>query len=121
MREDIQILCLLEGFPENRVTAAVREAVKRSLIGFYAVKHLLLACIERRPAHLDLSHYPRLNHSRQAKQCPLKLGRVNEVLRGFVAPHSLNWRAPAGSTPTLRRSTSTGAWASPDRDVQTPL
>ena len=55
-REYIQTLRLLEDFPENTVTAAV----KRRLIGFDAVKHLLLARIERRPVHLDLSRYPHL-------------------------------------------------------------
>ena len=54
------MLRLLEDFPERRVTAAVRDAVKRRLTGFDAVKHLLLARIERRPAHLDLSRYPHL-------------------------------------------------------------
>ena len=42
------------------MAAAVRDAVKRRLIGFDAVKHLLLARIERRPAHLDLARYPHL-------------------------------------------------------------
>ena len=59
-REYIQALRLLEDFPENQVTAAVQDAVTRRLIGFDAVKHLLLARIERRPAHLDLSRYPHL-------------------------------------------------------------
>ena len=59
-REYIQTLRLLEDFPERQVTAAVRDAVKRRLIGFDAVKHLLLARIERRPARLDLSRYPHL-------------------------------------------------------------
>ena len=48
-REYIQTLRLLEDFPERQVTAAVQDAVKRRLIGFDAVKHLLLARIERRP------------------------------------------------------------------------
>ena len=47
-------------FPENTVTAAVQDAVKRRLIGFDAVKHLLLARVEKRPANLDLSGYPHL-------------------------------------------------------------
>ncbi len=34
--------------------------MKRRLVGFDAVKHLLLARIERRPDHLDLSRYPHL-------------------------------------------------------------
>ena len=59
-REYIQVLRLHEDFPARQVAAAVRDAVKRRLIGFDAVKHLLLARIERRPAHLDLSRYPHL-------------------------------------------------------------
>ena len=55
-REYIQVLRLHEDFPERQVAAAVRDAVKRRLIGFDAVKHL----IERRPVHLDLSRYPHL-------------------------------------------------------------
>lgn len=54
------MLRLLEDFPEHRVTAAVRDAVKRRLLGFDAVKHLLLARIERRPAYLDLTRHPHL-------------------------------------------------------------
>ena len=42
------------------VTEAVRDAGTRRLIGFDAVKHLLLARIEKRPAHLDLTRYPHL-------------------------------------------------------------
>ena len=53
-------LRLLEDFSARQVTAAVRDAVKRGLIGFDAVKHLLLARIEMRPAHLDLMRYPHL-------------------------------------------------------------
>ena len=59
-REYIQTLRLLEDFPERQVTAAVRDAVARRLIGFDAVKHLLLARIQRRPATLDLTRYPHL-------------------------------------------------------------
>ena len=59
-REYIQVLRLHEDFPERQVAAAVRDAVKRRLIGFDAVKHLLLARIEKRPARLDLTRYPHL-------------------------------------------------------------
>ncbi len=59
-REYIQVLRLLEDFPEAQVTVAVRDAVKRRLLGFDAVKHLLLARIEKRPAQLDLTRYPHL-------------------------------------------------------------
>ena len=44
----------------DHAAVAVRDAVKRRLIGFDAVKHLLLARIEKRPARLDLSRYPHL-------------------------------------------------------------
>ena len=50
-REYIQVLRLHEDFPARQVAAAVRDAVKRRVIGFDAVKHLLLARIERRPFH----------------------------------------------------------------------
>ena len=59
-REYIQVLRLHEDFPARQVAAAVRDAVKRRLIGFDAVKHLLLARIEKRPARLDLTRYPHL-------------------------------------------------------------
>ena len=59
-REYIQILRLLEDFAERQVTEAVRGVARRRLIGFDAVKHLLLARTEKRPAHLDLSRYPHL-------------------------------------------------------------
>ena len=59
-RDYIQTLRLLEDFPERQVTAAVRDAVARRLVGFDAVKHLLLARIEKRPARLDLTRYPHL-------------------------------------------------------------
>ena len=48
-RDYIETLRLLEDFPVRQVTAAVQEAVARRLVGFDAVKHLLLARIERRP------------------------------------------------------------------------
>ena len=59
-REYIQTLRLLEDFAERQVTAAVQDAVTRRLTGFDAVKHLLLARIEKRPVHLELTRYPHL-------------------------------------------------------------
>ena len=41
----------------------LRNAVKRRLISFDAVEHLLLALIDKRPAHLDLTRSPHLTHS----------------------------------------------------------
>ncbi len=57
-REYIQTLRLLEDFPERQVTAAVQDPVASRPVGFDAVKHLLLARIEKRPAHLHLSRDP---------------------------------------------------------------
>ena len=85
-REYIQVLRLHEDFPERQVAAAVRDAVKRRLIGFDAVKHLLLARIERRPAHLDLSRYPHLPQpfvaaTRSADYATLLAGGAGHGLR----------------------------------------
>jgi len=59
-REFVQVLRLLEVFSLDDVTAAVDAALARGVIGFDAVKHLLLCRIERRPPRLDLSAYPYL-------------------------------------------------------------
>jgi hypothetical protein len=40
------------------VLAGVREAIARDVIGFDAVKHLVLCRIERRPPRLNLPVYP---------------------------------------------------------------
>ena len=59
-REYIQVLRLLEDFPESQVRVAVREAVKRRLVGFDAVKHLLLGPDREATGPLDFSRYPHL-------------------------------------------------------------
>jgi transposase len=59
-REFVQVLRLLEVFRHDDVLAAVREAIARGVIGFDAVKHLVLCRIERRPPRLDLTVYPYL-------------------------------------------------------------
>ncbi|MCR4283321.1 MAG: IS21 family transposase [Bauldia sp.] len=59
-REFVQVLRLLESFQPDEVLAGVREAIARGVIGFDAVKHLMLCRIERRPPRLDLSVYPYL-------------------------------------------------------------
>ena len=59
-REFIQILRLMEVFPETVVSAAVNDAMRLGAIGFDAVKQLVLARIEQRPAQLDLTRYPYL-------------------------------------------------------------
>jgi hypothetical protein len=59
-REFVQVLRLLEVFRTTDVSAAVREAIARGVLGFDAVKHLVLCRIERRPPRLDLKIYPYL-------------------------------------------------------------
>ena len=59
-REFVQVLRLLEVFRLDEVLAGVREAIARGVIGFDAVKHLVLCRIERRPPRLDLKIYPYL-------------------------------------------------------------
>ena len=59
-REFVQVLRLMEVFAIEDVAAGVREAIERGVIGFDAVKHLVLCRIERRPARLDMTMYPYL-------------------------------------------------------------
>jgi hypothetical protein len=59
-REFVQVLRLLEVFRLDDVLAGVREAIARGVIGFDAVKHLVLCRIERRPPRLNLEIYPYL-------------------------------------------------------------
>ena len=59
-REFVQVLRLLEAFRPEDVLAGVREAMARGVIGFDAVKHLMLCRIERRPPRLDMTVYPYL-------------------------------------------------------------
>ena len=59
-REFIQVLRLMENFHQHQVEQAVGEAVRLGAISFDAVKMLLLARLENRPARLDLTLYPYL-------------------------------------------------------------
>src|SRR4051812_22001531 len=59
-KEFIQILRLLEVFEEAIVAAGVVQAMQLGAISFDAVKQLVLARIEQRPARLDLTRYPYL-------------------------------------------------------------
>jgi transposase len=59
-REFVQVLRLLEVFRLDDVRAGVRAAITRGVIGFDAVKHLVLCRLERRPPRLDLTIYPYL-------------------------------------------------------------
>jgi len=59
-REFIQILRLMEVFPETLVAMAALDAIRLGAVGFDAVKQLVIAKIERRPANLDTGDYPYL-------------------------------------------------------------
>jgi len=54
------VLRLIEVFKIDQVTAGVRDAIDRGVIGFDAVKHLVLCRVERRPPRLDMTVYPYL-------------------------------------------------------------
>jgi len=57
---DIQILRLTEIAAPAVVASAIVDAIRRGVIGFDAVKQLLVARIEGRPARLDPRAYPYL-------------------------------------------------------------
>ncbi len=59
-REFIQVLRLMEDFHQHQVEHAVTQALQLGAISFDAVKMLLLARLENRPARLDLTFYPYL-------------------------------------------------------------
>src|SRR5665811_1853608 len=59
-REFIQVLRLMEAAPKEVVAKAVNDAIRLGAIGFDAVKQIVLARIEKRPARLDLAAYPYL-------------------------------------------------------------
>ena len=65
-REYVQVLRLLEDFRLDHVSGAVTDALRLGVIGFDAVKHLVLCRIEHRPARLDLAQYPHLPAARVA-------------------------------------------------------
>ena len=67
-REFIQVLRLMENFHQHQVEQAVAEALRLGAISFDAVKMLLLARLENRPARLDLTFYPYLWPPRSARR-----------------------------------------------------
>ena len=59
-KEFIQILRLMEVFPDVLVAGAVTDAIRIGAIGFDAVKQLVVARVEQRPPRLNLAAYPYL-------------------------------------------------------------
>jgi hypothetical protein len=54
------VLRLMGVFPEAIVVASATDAIRLGAISFDAVKQLVIAKVERRPANLDLGDYPYL-------------------------------------------------------------
>ncbi len=59
-REYVQVLRLMEDFEMHDIHGAVKQALNMGVIGYDAVKHLVLCRIEKRPPRLDLDIYPYL-------------------------------------------------------------
>ncbi len=69
-REFVQVLRLMESFPIGAVHAAVKDALRLGAISADAVRHLVLARIEGRPARLDADRYPHLPVANVGKTRP---------------------------------------------------
>jgi len=69
-REFVQVLRLMEAFPMDTVHAAVKDALRLRAISSDAVRHLVLARIEGRPARLDTGRYPHLPVANVGKTRP---------------------------------------------------
>jgi len=78
-REFVQVLRLLEVFRPDDVLAGVRAAIGHGVIGFDAVKHLVLCRLEQRPPRLDLKRYPYLP---QATVATTRAGSYLSLLSG---------------------------------------
>ncbi len=84
-REFVQVLRLMEDFHQHQVEGAVSEAQRLGAISFDAVKMLLLARLENRPARLDLTFYPYLPATTVGTTDPRAyLGLI--AGSGFVSP-----------------------------------
>ncbi len=59
-RAFVQVLRPMETFPPSTVQAAAKDALRLGAISTDAVRHLVLARIEGRPARLDANRYPHL-------------------------------------------------------------
>jgi hypothetical protein len=66
-REFVQVLRLLEAFEVDDLHAAVKTALRMGVIGFDAIKHLVLCQVEKRPPKLDLDVYPYLPRAEVGK------------------------------------------------------
>ena len=83
-KEYIQVLRLMETFGQEEVAAAVEDALRLNAMSYDAVKHLVLAKVERRTPRLDLSAYPYL------PQAHVGMTDVRNYLSLLVARHHDN-------------------------------
>jgi transposase len=88
-REFIQVLRLMEVFPETTVAVASLEAIRLGAISFDAVKQLVIAKVERKPANLDLCDYPYLPaaavKTTAAADYRAGSGELDRTISGFSA------------------------------------
>jgi hypothetical protein len=87
-REFVQVLRLMEVFAVDDVAAGVGDAIARGAIGFDAVKHLVLARVERRWRLEQVSLMSRLvRHGRLLALGPIPgLARLEADRSGCAAP-----------------------------------
>ena len=102
-REYVQVLRLIESFSLDDVRAAISEALERGVIGFDAVKHLVLCRIEKRPPRLNLLAHPYLPRAEVATTSArsymglLKGQRHERYATALAGPSS---EGPAADLPT---------------------
>lgn len=85
-KEYIQVLRLLENFTQTQVEHAIKQAIGLGVIGFDAIKHLILCAIEQRPAKLDLTHYPYLPNANVKSTEPRTYLSLLQKSRGTQQP-----------------------------------
>lgn len=78
-REYVQVLRLLETFDLHDLEGAIKDALDLGVMGFDAIKHLLLCRIEKRPPRLNLDIYP---HLPRADVATTRVSRYMDLLRG---------------------------------------
>ncbi len=91
-KEYIQVLRLLENFTQTQVEHAIKQAIGLGVIGFDAIKHLILCAIEWRPVKLNLALYPYLpstNVETTEPRAYLSLLQISRVSQQPVMGESL--------------------------------
>lgn len=97
-REFIQVLRLMEDFQQHQVEQAATQALSLGANSFDAVKMLLLAHLENRPARLDLSFYPsahQKNRTSKLEGLPFRVRLSSPSLRQIRAARFLLTAQPA--------------------------